>query len=79
MIIELDGRPFHDDAVARYRDMERDLDAAAFIDSRTLRLCWGQATVGACSTARKVGIVMNRHGWEGSVTPCPSPECAVRR
>lgn len=79
LIVELDGRLFHDDALSRDRDMERDLDAAVFVDRRTLRLCWGQATVRSCSTAAKLSLVMRRHGWEGTPTPCSSPDCDVRR
>ncbi|EGD55147.1 type IV toxin-antitoxin system AbiEi family antitoxin domain-containing protein [Gordonia neofelifaecis] len=79
LIVELDGRLFHDDALARDRDMERDLDAAVFARARTLRLCWGQAAVRSCTTASKLGVVMNRLGWTGRTTPCASPECAVRQ
>lgn len=78
LIVELDGRLFHDDALSRYLDMERDLDAAVHLDDRTLRLCWGQAVVRSCSTANKLAIIMNRHGWDGRATPCSSPDCAVR-
>ena len=78
LILELDGRLFHDDALSRFHDMERDLDAAVHLDDRTIRLCWGQAVVRSCATADRLGVVMNRHGWTGRVTPCSSPDCVVR-
>jgi hypothetical protein len=41
VVVELDGRLFHDNAAARDQDLDRDLDAA--IDGlRTVRVGWGQ-------------------------------------
>ncbi|MFW0794093.1 hypothetical protein AAFP30_09800 [Gordonia sp. CPCC 205515] len=71
VVVELDGRLGHDDGLARDRDMERDLDAAAGADRETLRIGWGQVYTRACSTAVKIGTVLNRHGWPGEVASCP--------
>jgi hypothetical protein len=73
LVVELDGRLFHDNAQARDRDLERDLDGAA--DGLTgIRIGWGQAVRRPCSTAAKIGRVLNRLGWKDTVTPCP--DCA---
>ncbi|MGK2318781.1 hypothetical protein [Gordonia rhizosphera] len=71
VVVELDGRFGHDDVHARDQDMERDLDAAAGADRETLRIGWGQVFARACSTAVKIGKVLNRHGWPGAVASCP--------
>ncbi|MET0821832.1 MAG: hypothetical protein ABWY58_12770 [Aeromicrobium sp.] len=41
VVVELDGRLFHDSAADRDRDMERDLDASLY-GRTTVRLGWGQ-------------------------------------
>ncbi|WP_335334161.1 hypothetical protein [Gordonia phthalatica] len=78
VVVELDGLEFHDDATSRDRDLERDLDAAAFAALHTVRLAWGQAHIRSCSTASKLGRVLQNHGWTGAPTPCSSPSCTVR-
>jgi hypothetical protein len=70
MYIELDGRLFHTSAADRDRDLERDLDAAVERDATTLRLGFGQVYKRSCATARKVAVVMTRHGWTGELRPC---------
>lgn len=61
LVVELDGRLFHDSATARERDFERDLDAA--VDGRsTVRLSYGQVFDRPCSTADKIGALLRRHG-----------------
>lgn len=70
VVIELDGRAGHSGAAARDRDMERDLDAAAELDRVTLRIGYGQVIGRACTTARKIGAILNRRGWPGTVTTC---------
>lgn len=72
LLVELDGRLFHESARARDLDMDRDLDAA--VDGReTVRVSYGQVFDRACSTALKIGAVLQRRGWTGTVRPCP--EC----
>lgn len=61
LVVELDGRMFHDSAAARNRDFERDLDAA--VDGRsTVRLSYHQVFARPCRTAVKIAQVMRRHG-----------------
>jgi hypothetical protein len=69
VIVELDGRLFHDSTRARGRDLERDLDAATYGD-QTLRLGYAQVFERGCSTAVKVAGVLQRHGWSGQVARC---------
>lgn len=71
--VELDGRLFHDNATARDLDLERDLDSL-FDGHATVRLGWGQVHGRPCSTARKVGLLLQRRGWSGSPLACP--DCA---
>lgn len=75
LIVELDGRLFHDSARGRDADFERDLDAA--VDGRdTIRLSWGQVFDRPCSTAGKVGILLDKRGWRGRPVPC-GPACCL--
>jgi hypothetical protein len=75
LVIELDGRLFHDTAAQRDRDFERDLDAT--VDALgTIRLSWGQIHARPCSTAAKLAVVLRRRGWTGAPHPC-GPDCPV--
>jgi hypothetical protein len=68
-VVELDGRIFHSQPRARDRDLERDLDAA--VDRlRTVRIGWGQAAGRPCSTASKIGRILEQLGWSGQVSAC---------
>ena len=50
--------------------MDRDLDAA--VDGQeTVRVSYGQVFERACSTAQKIGAILQRRGWDGEVKPCP--------
>ncbi|WP_227467205.1 hypothetical protein [Nocardioides lijunqiniae] len=71
VVVELDGRLFHDSTEARDRDLERDLDAATY-GAATVRLGYAQVFGRGCSTAVKVARVLQRHGWPGAVTRCGS-------
>ena len=74
IIVELDGRLFHDSTTARDRDLERDLDAA--LEARaTVRLGWGQVFERPCSTAAKIAHLLALRGWAGQPHPC-GPQCA---
>jgi len=76
LIIELDGRLFHDSARGRDADFERDLDAA--VDGRdSVRLSWGQVFERPCSTAAKVAALLAKRGWPGQPRPC-GPDCRLR-
>ena len=75
LVVELDGRVGHELVRDRWRDMERDLVAAA-CDSLTLRLSWRHVDQHACATAVRVTGVLQRRGWPGAARPC-GPGCAV--
>jgi hypothetical protein len=75
LVVELDGRLFHDTATQRDADFERDLDAA--VDGRsTVRLSYGQVFDRPCSTAGKLGTVMQAHGLSVAPHPC-GPGCTA--
>ena len=76
LVIELDGRLFHDTATQRDRDMDRDLDAAVAGEA-AIRLSYGQVFDRPCATAARVGVLLQRHGWSGQALPC-GPDCTVR-
>jgi len=72
VVIELDGRLFHDNAGARDKDLDRDLDAT--IDGlRTVRLGWGQVYARPCQTADRIARLLQQNGWAGNSVRCP--EC----
>lgn len=70
LVIELDGRAFHEGVDAWDNDHERDLDD--IVEQRdTVRLSYGQVFRRGCETAAKLGQVLRNHGWDGQATPCP--------
>lgn len=71
VVVELDGRLFHDSTTSRDRDMDRDLDGAAEDAAMTLRLSWGQVFDRPCRTADRVARVLVRRGWSGHARRCP--------
>jgi hypothetical protein len=75
LVVELDGRLFHDTTAQRDRDLDRDLEAAVG-RLTSVRLSWGQVFERGCWTAGKIGLLLNRHGWDGQAVPC-GPDCAV--
>jgi hypothetical protein len=75
VVVELDGRLFHDSSDARDRDMERDLDAV--LDGRTtVRLGWGQVVQRPCGTAAKIAHLLTMRGWTGRIVRC-GPSCTA--
>jgi hypothetical protein len=70
IVVELDGRTFHDNAAARDADLDRDLAAAVAQNVRTIRLGWGQVTRRACRTAQRLDVLLRRGGWEGFMRQC---------
>lgn len=72
VVVELDGRPFHDSAGARDRDYARDLDTVVDSESLTLRLTYGQVFRDGCATVGKVGTVLRRRGWSDPFLRCPA-------
>lgn len=76
LVIELDGRLFHDNARQRDRDMDRDLDTHA--EGRApVRLGYGQVFGRPCATAARLEAVFRRQGWRGRARPC-GPGCVLR-
>lgn len=69
LIVELDGRLFHDSAGQRDLDLDRDLDAA-LVGQPTVRLGWGQVFGRPCWTAVRIGLLLARQGWSGRPVPC---------
>jgi hypothetical protein len=69
--VELDGRAFHDNAAARDRDAERDLDTLVADDSTTVRLTYGQVFDRGCQSIAKVAALLERRGWPGPFVRCP--------
>ncbi len=70
LVVEIDGRMFHAQARQHDADLERDLDVAA-TDRATVRVGWGQVFDRPCSTAFKVGRVLQHRGWCGAPRRCP--------
>jgi len=70
VVVELDGRLFHDNATARDRDLERDLFAVVG-GATTGRVGWGQVFDRPCVTAELVGILLAQRGWTGTFKRCP--------
>lgn len=69
LLLELDGRLFHDNVGQRDRDLDRDLDAV--VDGDTpIRLGYGQVFDRPCQTALRVETLLRQRGWTGSATPC---------
>ncbi len=69
VLVELDGRDVHAGARQRGRDLDRDLEASVTGDRVTLRIGWRQVLHEPCRTAWRVGAVLRRRGWAGTVAP----------
>ncbi len=76
LVVELDGRAFHDSAGQRERDLDRDLDLAAARGTPTVRLGYGQVFERACRTATRIASVLRRAGWSGHPYRCGTT-CAL--
>lgn len=71
VLVEVDGRLWHDNPRQRDLDLDRDLDAAAS-GLVTVRVGWGQVHGRPCETAVRIAELLNARGWLGSLTPCPT-------
>lgn len=71
LVVELDGRQFHDSAAARDRDLDRDLHAA-MEGLTTLRIGWGQVFERPCMTAQRISTLLQQRGWQGEPSSCPA-------
>jgi len=75
LVVELDGRLFHDSSGQRDLDLDRDLDAV--VDGRsTVRLGWGQVFERPCYTAARISALLIRSGWTGRPHMC-GPDCGL--
>lgn len=72
VIIELDGRAYHEGAVARNNDARRDLAELATSDAVTARVTYGLVFGDACRTASWIARLLQRNGWTGSLRTCPA-------
>lgn len=71
LLVELDGRLFHNNAAARDRDLERDLFAV--VDgAATARVGWGQVFERPCVTGELIAILLTQRGWTGTFHRCPA-------
>jgi hypothetical protein len=69
LVVELDGRAFHDHATQRDLDLDRDLDDAV-AGSLAIRLGWGQVTRRSCRTAHRLAVLLAARGWTGVAKAC---------
>jgi hypothetical protein len=75
VVLELDGRAYHDDPAQRDRDLTRDLAVAASLRS-TVRLGWSQVYGDSCRTAALMAQLLRGLGWTGTPRAC-SATCAL--
>ena len=75
LVVELDGRLFHDSATRRDADLDRDLDAAV-AGRASVRLSWGQVLDRPCRTAGRISDLLQARGWAGTAVPC-GPGCRL--
>lgn len=66
VVLELDGRAFHDTA----RDMHRDNVNAVEHGLTTLRYGWHAVTSTPCEVAQQVAATLRQRGWSGSLRRC---------
>ncbi|WP_300405647.1 hypothetical protein [Nocardioides sp.] len=80
LIVELDGRAFHNSVPAWNAAYDRDLDAAVDDVTRTARISYSQvfgSATAPCQTAARIGVLLQRGGWSG--TPLRCPDCPATR
>ena len=72
VVVELNGRAFHDDALSWDADALRELDTLVDTDRPTVRLTYGLVFGTPCQTIAKVGTLLSRRGWTGTLRRCPA-------
>ena len=77
LVIELDGRLFHDTTEQRDADFDRDL-LTAVGGQDSVRLSYGQVFDRPCWTAAAEAVLLRDRGWTGSPRRC-GPACWVGR
>lgn len=76
VIIELDGASHHNNARARFRDMQRDNRSAAR-GYTTLRFGWHDVVARPCEVAAQIIRTLRERGWRGEAQACP--KCSIHR
>lgn len=74
LIVELDGRLGHEEALDRWADLDRDI-VSAIGENLTLRLGYGQVLDG-CRMAGMLARVLTARGWTGAPRSC-GPQCSA--
>ena len=71
VIVELNGRTWHDNPRAWDADAKRDLAELAVSELLTARVTYGLVFRDQCQTARWIADVLRRRGWRGECRRCP--------
>lgn len=77
VVVELDGRAFHESPRDRDRDALNDLAELGRSDLVTIRLTYGLVFGDACRTARLIGDLLRRRGWTGRPRSCSACRPAI--
>jgi hypothetical protein len=72
VVVELDGRAFHDSPLDRDRDALRDLAELSRSGLVTTRVTYGLVYGDACRTATLIAELLRQRGWRGRLRPCPN-------
>ena len=70
VVVEPDGKAFHDSPEARDIDARRDLAERAVSSAVTLRVTYGLVFNDACRTAQWIAAILQRRGWAGNPRRC---------
>jgi hypothetical protein len=70
LVVELDGALGHDSWRDQARDADRSLDDLAELGTVTARLRFHQVFDTPCQTAARVGRILTRNGWNGTLQSC---------
>jgi hypothetical protein len=76
LVVELDGKRFHEDGTARDRDRRRDNEATVTTGG-TLRYGWDDVARTPCETAAQLFDALRARGYRGTLKPC-SAACTAR-
>lgn len=71
VLVEPDGRAYHDNPGTRDNDARRDLAERAVSDLTSLRVTYGLVFGDQCRTAGWIGLVLRKRGWTGELAKCP--------
>jgi hypothetical protein len=71
LLVELDGKAGHIDFASAFRDLHRD-NVHALKSRVTLRYGSADVRALACEVAQQVATVLQAHGWDGMLMPCPA-------